>query len=137
MNQVLKELTFGTRKEKELVNITSQVEGSVSKSGIKNGLCVVCALHATGGIIINEDEEKLKVDFLDFIEKILPPNNSYKHNIHDDNATAHMASSLFSQNQTLIIESGRLQRGTWQDIFFVELDGPRNNRRVLIYVIGE
>ena len=137
MKQSNKELTFKTNKNKELIKITSEVEDFISETDIKNGLCVIFALHATGAIIINEDEEGLKEDFLNNIEKILPQNGFYKHNIYDNNAVSHIASSLFGQGKNLIIKNRRLQRGTWQDIFFLELDGPRGERKVLIEIIGE
>jgi len=137
MKQFTKEIRLSTQKKRELINITEAVEKIVSQSGIKEGFCFISALHATGAIILNEDEERLKTDFLNFIEKILPSDDLYQHNIHDDNAPAHLAASLFGQNQALVIKDNRIQRGTWQEIFFLELDGPREERFILVQLIGQ
>lgn len=137
MKHFNQELKFNTSQKREFIKLTDQIENFVSESNIKEGLCLVNCLHATGAIIINEDEEELKQDFLDNVVKLLPDSRAYKHNIHDNNANAHIGSSLFGSNQTLIIKNGRVQRGTWQDIFFLELDGPRQSRKVLLKIIGD
>ena len=137
MKQFCTELKFKTDKIKELINITSKIESFVGKNDIKEGLCIVFSLHATGAIIINENESYLKEDFFENIERILPRDSAYKHNINDNNAASHIATSIFSPSQTLIIDKGKLQKGTWQDIFFLELDGPRKERKIKIKIIGE
>ncbi len=137
MKQFNQELKFNTNQKREFIKLTNQIENFVSESNIKEGLCLVNCLHATGAIIINEDEEGLKQDFLDNVAKLLPDSRTYKHNTHDNNAAAHISSSLFGSNQTLIIKNGRVQRGTWQDIFFLELDGPRQSRKVLLKIISD
>jgi len=137
MKQKDKELIFATNQKKEFILLTLQIENFVSESKIKEGFCLINSLHATGAIIINENEEGLKEDILNSLTKLFPDDINYKHNIHDNNASAHIASILLGQNQTLIIRNGRLQRGTWQDIFFLELDGPRQGRKVLLKIIGD
>jgi len=137
MKQFYIDLKLKTDKNKELIKITSEIENFVSKKDVKEGLCIVFSLHVTGSIIINENEPWLIEDFLDNIERILPRDLAYKHNVHDNNAASHIAASLFSPSQILIIDKGKLQKGTWQDIFFLELDGPRKERKIKIKIIGE
>lgn len=135
--QFLKEINLKTSKERDLINITSEVLNVITESKIKNGTCVIWTPHATGAILINEDEEGLKKDMILGMEKLFPAQADYYHNQIDNNAAAHLLSSFVGQGQTLIIENGKLLRGTWQEIFFAELDGPRNFRKVLVKVVGE
>ena len=128
-------LDISTSKRIELVNITRQVEETVKKSGIKNGLCLVYAPHATAAIIANEDETGLKQDITKWLEENFPQNGKWKHNIIDDNAAAHLASAFISSYNIFPVKDGSLIRGTWQSIFLVEMDGPRR-RRILIEVLG-
>lgn len=137
MKQFLKEINLSTAKERELVNITSKVQDIVTESGIKNGICVLWTTHATGAILVNEDEEGLKKDIILALEDIIPAKKDYYHNQIDDNAASHILSCFLSQGETLIIEKGEILRGTWQEIFFAELDGPRSTRKVLVKVIGD
>ena len=127
-------IELNTSKKRELVDITQPVEEFVQNSNVKDGICVVYVPHATGALIVNENEAGLKEDILNFIEKLVPK-NQYLHNRIDDNAEAHIVSSIIGTEKTFIIEKGELIRGTWQNIFFVELDGPRKNRQVAIKVI--
>ncbi|QOJ78063.1 YjbQ family protein [Infirmifilum lucidum] len=137
MRVVTKILTFSTREKFELINITADVERTVSESGISNGICLVFAPHATGAIIANENERGLIKDILNHISSLFPPGREWLHNRIDDNAHAHVASSLIGTSLTLPVINGKLVRGTWQDVFFVEMDGPRTNRRVIVEVLGE
>ena len=135
MNVHFETLSIATSRKMELINITSQVEEAVRKSGIKNGLCLVYAPHATAAIIANEDESGLKQDVIKWLEENFPHNGKWKHNIIDDNASAHLASAFISSYHIFPVKDGRLIRGTWQSIFLVEMDGPRR-RNVLIEVMG-
>ncbi|UNQ72659.1 secondary thiamine-phosphate synthase enzyme YjbQ [Infirmifilum sp. NZ] len=137
MKVVVKTLTFSTREKFELVNITDEVEKAVSESGIINGICLIFAPHATGAIVANENEKGLIRDILDHISQLFPPGKNWLHNRIDDNAHAHVASSIIGASLTLPVINGKVIRGTWQDVFFVEMDGPRTNRRVIIEVLGE
>ena len=128
MNQILE---FSTTKNRELVNITSEVANAVRESNIKEGTCLVFVPHATAAILINEDEAGLKADIETLLDLWIPK-KGWEHDKIDNNAAAHLASSLIGQSKTLPIKNADLQRGTWQEIFLVELDGPRSSRRVIV-----
>ncbi len=132
-----KEVRFRTSERRELINITRLVEEVVEESGVRNGLAVIYAPHATAAIIVNEDEPGLKNDILRWVEENIPWDGKWLHNRIDDNAAAHIASALISSCRVIPVVNGRLYRGTWQEIFLLELDGPRASRRVLVQVIGE
>jgi len=131
-----KEITFPTSKEIELVNITSKVEKILEESEVKEGICILFAPHATGMLIINEDEPGLKEDILQSLQRIIPKKANYRHDEIDDNAFSHILSALIGTEKVIPIKNGRLQLGTWQEIFFVETDGPRERRRVVVTIIG-
>ena len=137
MHVYSREIILSTSKKRELVNITAKVEDIVRESGVKNGIAVIYAPHATAAIIVNEDEEGLKKDILNCIEELVPWDGKWLHNRIDTNASAHILSSIISSCRLMPVVNGRLYRGTWQEIFLLELDGPRSARRVLVEVIGE
>lgn len=114
-----------TSNRTELIDITDQVRDTVRKSGIKDGVCVISTRHTTSGVIINENERGLKRDILDMLEVLVPENKNYVHNQIDNNADAHLRAILLGMSAVVPIENGHLVLGTWQSIFFVELDGPR------------
>jgi len=132
-----KELTFRTHKRRELVDITSEVERAVAESGVANGICLVFAPHATAAIIANEHEPGLMSDMLRKVEEEYPWDGRWEHNRIDDNAAAHLASAFIGSARVFPVKNGRIVRGTWQNIFLVELDGPRSYRRVIVEVLGE
>ncbi len=123
----MKELTVSTHQKTELVDITEQVEKATDRSG---RAILVFTPHATAGVLINENEENLKADFVGFLGKIssLGP---FQHDKIDNNTASHLGASFIGQSVVLPLESGRLKLGTWQRIFLVELDGPRE-RKVII-----
>lgn len=127
---------FSTDKKFCLINITDQVKNRAEESGLREGLCVVQVSHATAGLLINEDEAGLKEDIMERI-LALAPETDYKHDQIDNNARAHIISSIIGSSKTLIIKDAQLRLGTWQEIFFVELDGPRSDRVIEIEIIGE
>ena len=131
-----KEITFPTSKEIELVNITPEVKKILEESEVKEGICILFAPHATGMLIINEDEPGLKEDILQSLQRLIPKKANYRHDEIDDNAFSHILSALIGTEKAIPVKNGRLQLGTWQEIFFVETDGPRERRRVLITIIG-
>lgn len=118
----------------ELIDITDRVRAAVKESGIRDGICVISTRHTTSGIIVNENERGLKNDILDMLEALVPENKKYAHNSIDNNAVAHLRAALLGTSETIPVEDGHLVLGTWQSIFFVELDGPRN-RKVNIKII--
>lgn len=128
---------ISTSKRTELVDVTNKVERSVGKSKIKNGICVVFVPHATAAVLLNENERGLVGDIVDKIVQNFPAGAGYRHDRIDDNADSHLASAFIGQSKTLSVKDGRLIRGTWQNIFVLEADGPRSSRRVIITVIGE
>jgi len=123
----LEVLEVKTRSRTEMVNITYQVQAVIEQSGITEGTAVVYTPHTTAAITINESADPDVVrDILYETEKIIPFSDNYHH--LEGNSAAHIKSSLFGASETLIIENGRLQLGTWQGIFFCEFDGPRRRK---------
>ena len=125
---------FPTRGEIEFIDITGKVEEVVGKSGIKNGLVHVFAPHATGILILTENEPGLLNDIKEFLERIIPKLGSYR---HPSNAHSHIRSMLLPPDKTLPLVSGRLAMGTWQSLLFVETDVYPRQRTIIIQVIGE
>jgi len=130
---VIKEISVSTQNRYQLVDITDEVEKVVAESKIKDGLCLIFVAHSTAAIILTENESGLKNDWLKILKKIVE-GEEFEHNRIDDNADPHILSGLLGQGKVLPIEDGRIVRGTWQQIFLVELDGPRT-RRVVIKII--
>jgi secondary thiamine-phosphate synthase enzyme len=137
MKNFAKAITLSTREKYELVDLTETVEEIVLESQVAKGLCLVHASHATAAIICNEHESGLIHDILRKVKEIFPPSDGYLHDRIDDNASGHIASALIGASRTFPIEDGRLVRGTWQNIFLLELDGPRSRRTVNVHIIGE
>jgi len=129
-------LEINTSLPVELVDITDNVKNEIRKNGIKNGLCVVSTRHTTSSIIINENESGLRTDIIDLLEKLIPPSAGYQHDLIDNNADAHLKAVMLGSSETIPIIDGRLELGTWQKIFFIELDGPRK-RNVNITIISQ
>ncbi len=129
------EMDFATEKVIQIIDITEQVQMHVEKSAVANGLCVVHAPHATAAIIMNEAEPGLISDIERKIKDMFA--GTYEHDKIDDNASAHIASAFLKSSVMLPIRDGHIIRGTWQNILFIELDGPRHSRKVIIEVIGD
>ncbi len=130
-------LTLSTRERYQLVDLTRGIEEIVAESKIEKGICLIHAPHATAAIIANENESGLVHDILKKVREICPPEAGYLHDRIDDNASGHIASALIGASRTFPVEGGRLVRGTWQNIFLLELDGPRTRRLVNVHVMGE
>lgn len=137
MKIYFREIVLSTTKRFQLIDITREVENIVRESGIRNGLCLVFAPHATAAIIANEHESGLMEDILTKIREFVQPERRWRHNIIDDNAHAHIGSALIGADRIFPVRDGRLIRGTWQNIFLVEMDGPRSRRYIVVEVIGE
>ncbi len=137
MKVYFRTLEFKTTKQVQLVDITREVERIVRESEVKNGICLVYAPHATGAIIANEHESGLIKDMENKLKELFPRGAGYLHDRIDDNANAHLASAFVSSSRIFPVKDGELVRGTWQNIFFVEMDGPRYSRRVVVEVLGE
>jgi secondary thiamine-phosphate synthase enzyme len=123
-----------TTTRTELIDITDRVRAIVNESGTRDGICVISTRHTTSSVIINENERGLRSDILEILETLIPENKSYAHNRIDNNADAHLRATLLGNSAVLPIEDGHLVLGTWQSVFFVELDGPRS-RSVNVKII--
>ncbi len=137
MKVYFKELAIRTQRRRELVDITYEVERAVAESGVTTGMCLVFAPHATAAVIANEHERGLVNDSLRKFAEEFPDDGEWEHNRIDDNAAAHLASAFVGSARIFPVKEGRLVRGTWQNIFLVELDGPRASRKVVVEVMGE
>jgi len=137
MKTFTRALTVSTIDKYQLIDITQSVEKIVSESGVQRGLCLVHASHATAAVVCNENEGGLVRDILHKVKEMFPPSAGYLHDRIDDNASSHIASALIGASRTFPIDGGRLVRGTWQNIFLLELDGPRTKRIVNVHIIGE
>jgi secondary thiamine-phosphate synthase enzyme len=137
MAVVSKVLTLSSSERRQLIDITDEVVRFVRDSGVSNGVCVISVPHATAAVIANENERGLVHDLLAKIEDLFPQSSRYAHNAIDDNADAHIASAFLGHARTFPIIDRKLVRGTWQNIFLVELDGPRSRREVDLQAIGE
>ncbi|NYT12847.1 MAG: YjbQ family protein [Methanomassiliicoccales archaeon] len=130
------DITIFTRSRTEVIDITSRVEGAVTQSSVRNGICLVHTLHSTTAIAVNENELNLKEDIVRKIREDFPASAGWAHDRIDDNADSHIASTYIGPTRTFPIRGGRLVKGTWQSIFLLELDGPRN-RQVVVEIMGE
>lgn len=126
--------SFSTKGEMEFVDLTAKVLEIVSKSGIKNGLAHVFAPHATGILILTENEPALLTDIKDWLQETIPRTKKYR---HPSNAHSHLRSVLLPPDRTLPIVDGRVEFGTWQSILFVETDVYSRRRTVIIQALGE
>ena len=129
-------LVFNTRARRELVNVTDRVGEIVQRSGIREGLCLVSAMHITAGIWVNDEEEGLKADLLDWLEELAPAQPDYRHHrTGEDNADAHLKRTLVHHQVILPITDGTLDLGPWEQVFYTEFDG-RRRKRVVVKVLG-
>ena len=131
-------LTFNTKNRQEFINITAQVEIALKKSQIKEGVCLVNAMHITSSVFINDDEGGLHQDFSGWLETLAPyGKDKYKHNLSgEDNADAHLKRTIMGREVVAAVTNGKLDFGPWEQIFYGEFDG-RRPKRVLIKIIGE
>lgn len=138
MKSYRKELKILTDTRRAFVNITPQVEKALAESGIREGLMLVNPLHITASVFINDDEVGLHNDYERWLEKLAPekPYEQYDHNSFEDNADAHLKRQVMGREVVVAITKGRLDFGTWEQIFYGEFDGMRA-KRVLIKIIGE
>jgi secondary thiamine-phosphate synthase enzyme len=134
-----KELTFNIPSRRGFVNITSQVEKALDESGIREGLCLVNPMHITASVFINDDESGLHHDYEVWLEQLVPhePVGQYWHNrTGEDNADAHIKRQVLGREVVVAVTEGKLDFGTWEQIFYAEFDG-RRTKRVLVKIIGE
>lgn len=138
MKSFRKELTVNIPTRRAYLNITHEVDKCLQESGIKEGLVLVNAMNITSSVFINDDESGLHRDFEIWLEKLAPekPHSQYAHNGYEDNADAHLKRQLMGREVVVAITGGKLDFGTWEQIFYGEYDGKRN-KRILIKIIGE
>ncbi|MGH9162594.1 MAG: secondary thiamine-phosphate synthase enzyme YjbQ [Vicinamibacteraceae bacterium] len=130
-------LWFNTKQRQEFVRITDDVRNVVKKSGVKEGMVLVSAMHITAGVYVNDWEEGLIDDFQAWLEKLAPYGLPYRHHqTGEDNADAHLKRTIMGQQVVLPITSGDLDLGPWEQVFYAEFDGQRR-KRVVVKVIGE
>ncbi len=139
MKSIPEYLWFNTKERTAYINITDEVEEIVKRSGIKEGLCLVNAMHITASVYINDAEPGLIKDFDDWLERLAPhePVFQYRHNrTGEDNADAHLKRQIMGREVVAAVTNGRLDLGPWEQIYYGEFDGQRR-KRVLVKVIGE
>ena len=139
MKSYRKELWFEVPRRRAFLNITPQVEQCLRESGIREGLCLVNAMHITASVFINDDESGLHADFERWLEKLAPekPYTAYDHNrTGEDNADAHLKRTVMGREVVVAVTAGRLDFGPWERIFYGEFDGLRR-KRVLIKIVGD
>ncbi len=138
MKSYRKELWFNAPKRRQIIRITEDVQQAINESGIKEGLVLVNAMNITASVFINDDESGLHSDYEKWLEKLAPekPYSQYAHNGFEDNADAHLKRTIMGREVVCAITNGKLDFGTWEQIFYYELDGKRN-KHALIKIIGE
>ncbi|NLK64831.1 MAG: YjbQ family protein [Tissierellia bacterium] len=138
MKSYRKILTFNIKSRRAFINITPQIEECLKESGIKEGLLLCNPMHITSSVFINDDESGLHRDFEAFLERLAPekPYSQYHHNGYEDNADAHLKRTIMGREVIAAITEGKLDFGTWEQIFYGEFDGKRP-KRVLVKIIGE
>lgn len=136
MKTLTEYLWYETENRRELVRITDEVEAAVKKSGIAEGMALVSAMHITAGVYVNDNEEGLFEDIWKWLEHLAPDKPDYRHHqTGEDNADAHLKSLLVHHQVIVPVTNGRLDLGTWQQIFYAEFDGQRR-KRVIVKVMG-
>ena len=138
MKALTEYLTFNTKTRRAFVNITSDIEKLVTKSEIKEGLCLINAMHITASVFINDNESGLHHDYEKWLEVLAPhePTEQYNHNdTGEDNADAHLKRQIMGREVVVAVTDGQLDFGPWESIFYGEFDGKRN-KRVLVKIIG-
>ncbi len=137
MKTLTEYLWFNTKNKKEFINITDEVELVVKKSQIKEGFVLVSAMHITASVFVNDEEDGIKADLLEWAEKLAPFKREYRHhNTGESNADAHLKSILFHHEVIVPVTGGKLDLGPWQQVFYGEFDGQRK-KRVIVKIIGE
>jgi secondary thiamine-phosphate synthase enzyme len=130
-------LTFKTAKQREYINITPQVEAALRKSGIKDGMILVSAMHITAGVWVNDDEDGLLADIDEWLDKLAPFRRDYRHHgTGETNGDAHLKSLLVHHEVIVPVTDGKLDFGPWQQVYYAEFDGQRP-KRVILKVMGE
>ena len=137
MKSHTKYLVFNTKQKIEFINITGEIEKELKNSGVKEGFCMVSAMHLTASVYINDNESGLIQDIKEWLQKLAPKGPDYNHHgTGEDNGDAHLKNLLMHHQVLIPVTSGRLDFGPWQQVFYAEFDGQRK-KRVIIKIIGE
>ena len=138
MKTYRKELWFKVPTRRAFINITPDIQDCIDESNITEGLILINAMHITASVFINDDESGLHHDYDLWLERLAPhePVSQYHHNVGEDNADAHMKRQIMGRESVVAITEGRLDFGTWEQIFYGEFDGKRK-KRILVKIIGE
>jgi len=136
MKSFTKYLEFNTQNKIEFKLITPEVEKAINESGVKEGLVLVNPMHITSAVIVNDNEQGLINDYKRTLERLVPYRDKYEHNVGEDNAASHIWRQIMGHQVTMPITNGKLDLGTWEQIFYCEFDGMRK-KRVLVKIIGE
>ena len=138
MKHLTKELWMEVPRRRQIVSIHDEVARAVAESGVREGLCLVNAMHITASVFINDNESGLHADYDEWLEKLAPhaPVERYRHNGFEDNGDAHLKRQVMGREVVIAITEGKLHLGPWEHIFYYEFDGKRR-KRVLIKIIGE
>lgn len=137
MRSHTKYLYFNTERHREYINITDEVEQAVRESGVQEGMVLVSAMHITAGVYVNDAESGIIQDIDEMLERLAPFNPNYKHHrTGEDNGDSHLKSLLIHHEVIVPITEGRLDLGTWQQVYYAEFDGQRR-KRVIVKVMGE
>lgn len=130
-------LWFQTKKERDYINITQDVENAVAQSGVQEGMALVSAMHITAGVYVNDAEDGLIEDIDEWLEKLAPSGRDYRHHqTGETNGDAHLKNLIIGHEVVVPITKGRLDFGPWQQIYYAEFDG-RRKKRVIVKVMGE
>ena len=127
-------IKINTNRNFEIIDITSKINELID---VENGIISIFSKHSTSAIVVNENESGLLKDLEFTLDNLITDKFTYQHDRIDDNAKSHLKSFLLSSSECLPIKNGRLDLGTWQSVFFIELDGPRHNRTISLTIIGE
>jgi len=138
MKSLTEHLWFNVPARRGFINITPEIEKLVARSGVREGLCLLNAMHITASVFINDDEPGLHADFERWLERLAPhaPTTQYDHNNGEDNADAHLKRTVMGREVVVAVTNGKLDLGPWEQIFYGEFDG-RRRKRVLAKIIGE
>lgn len=127
-----------TSKQKECVDVTSEVAEIVKRSGVESGLCHVMVLHATAALVVNENADpNIGVDLITALDRAIPDHDGWLHDRVDNNAHAHIKSAILGPSETLAVRDGELVLGTWQGLMLMEFDGPRRGRKVSVRIVSD
>ena len=136
MTTLTEYLWFNTRQRREMIRITDEVADIVRRSGVREGMALVSAMHITAGVYVNDWEDGLIEDFGEWLEKLAPAGRNYRHHqTGEDNADAHLKRTLIGHQVVLPVTNGKLDLGPWEQVFYAEFDGQRK-KRVIVKVMG-